>query len=90
MNIQIDVTTKTIRLEQGVNLSELVNTLDLIFGEGLWKDYYLDIGIKMPFDNPIIIRETMPWFPDRPIWEQPTVTSLNGGLPPVTTFNIQF
>lgn len=76
MKLQLDTNTKTIRIEESVNLGELTEMLAKILPKD-WKDYKIETTVIQNYAAPIIIERhrpyrTLPW------WEcQPTVTYLS-------------
>ena len=68
MKIQIDTTSKTIKLEENVKLSALVETLDKFFPNQEWKEFTLETNTTISYwSNPVIIREYprpyyTPWY----------------------------
>lgn len=65
MKIQLDTKSKTIRLDEAVNLGELQELLDKVL-PGEWKSYKLEPAF-IQWQNPIIIerhypRRTYPWW----------------------------
>ena len=64
MKIQLDTKNKTIKIENNVKLSELVDTLEKLLPKGLWKEFELQSNVTINnWSSPIIIeRETiLPW-----------------------------
>lgn len=58
MKIQIDTQAKTIRLEQGANLSDLFDFLENIFPNGEWGEYTLEANtVIQSWGNPIVIEK---------------------------------
>jgi len=72
MKFQIDTNRKVIKLEEDVKLQELINTLDLMFPDNLWKNYTLETTsinfsgyhqqINLPYQNRPYYYESYPWF----------------------------
>ncbi len=85
MKIQIDTTEKIIRIEEIINLGELIKELQLLLPNDLWKEFKIDTQTKILWnDYPI----TYPEYPDTtPVPIQPyypyypwiTWTSIDGG-----------
>lgn len=70
MKLQLDTTTKTIKIEADVVLSELMELLDKIL-PGEWKKYTLQTNTTITnWSYPLIIKEyikeqkTYPWYGD--------------------------
>lgn len=68
MKIQIDTATKTIRLEQGANLSDLIDFLEKIFPNGEWGEYTLETNtVIQNWGSPIVIERRIPyWWETQP------------------------
>lgn len=72
MNIQIDTKTKTIKLQESVNLGELEDVLNKLFPNNEWKEYKLETNTVINnWKNPIIIdryvpRPYYPWWSTQP------------------------
>ena len=76
MKIQIDTTTKTIKIEEAVKLGELFEKLQALFPDASWKDWNLEIAVINNWINPVpvIIKEyipapmpiTLPWWTTQP------------------------
>lgn len=74
MKLQIDTTYKTIKVEESVKLSKLVETLKRLFPNNEWKDFTLETNTTIEhWSSPIIIKEyietekrvnpyTYPWY----------------------------
>lgn len=65
MKIQIDTEQKTIKLEQGANLSKLLDFLEKIFPDGEWKGYTLETNTTIQhWVNPIVFEghRPYPWY----------------------------
>lgn len=66
MKIQLDTTNKTIKVEEKVNLKELLDAVKKLFPNNEWKEYSLETNTVINWSsNPIIIRDytypTYPW-----------------------------
>jgi hypothetical protein len=68
MKLQLDTEKKTIKLEQTVKLSDLVETLEKLLPDGQWKEFKLETNtVIRDWNTPIIIRErTYPTYPTYP------------------------
>ena len=72
MKLQIDTLEKVIRIEESVNLGELVDVLDRMFPNQMWFDFRLEPHI-VSWRNPIII-DPITYPPHWPWWNPITVT----------------
>ena len=64
MKIQLDTNSKTIKLEESVNLKELFELLDRILPDNQWQEYNLETNtIISHWTNPIIIEKYPPYYP---------------------------
>jgi len=64
MKLQLDTTAKTIKVEESVKLSKLIETLKKLLPSNEWKDFTLETNTTISYwTNPIIIRE----YPTYPI-----------------------
>lgn len=71
MKIQLDTDKKTIKLEDDVVLSKLIDTLESLLPNGKWKEFELQTHTTIThWNQPYIIRETVRPSP----WEQPWIT----------------
>lgn len=89
MKLQLDTKSKTIKLEESVNLGEFQETLERLLPDNQWKEYKLETNtIINNWSNPIIIdryRQTYPWWDITPYTIPNTAgTSNNNGI-----YNIQ-
>jgi hypothetical protein len=74
MKIQLNTTDKIIKIEESVNLNELLNLLEQMLPNELWKEYMLETNtIINNWQNPII----WPVYPIYPTpyypWQQQTI-----------------
>jgi len=75
MKIQLDTTTKTIKVEGIVSLLELVETLERLLPNGVWKSFSLECGSTIIWSTPQIVPFIYPTWPYYPWWTIPgTVT----------------
>ena len=97
MKIQLDTTKKTIKLDESVKLSELVEKLEELLPNGKWKEFSLEQNAITEWTHPIIWKEYYPinwkeYYPIKPYWETPwfskTTTSSQCELKS-GTYNIQ-
>lgn len=73
MKIQLDTTNKVIKLENSINLGELVKNLEKILPKAEWKQFTLETNTVINnWNSPVIIRE-YPQYPHR--WDWPWVSS---------------
>ena len=71
MKIQLDTIKKTIKLDEDVKFSTLIETLNKILPKGEWKKFTLETNtVFQGWTNPIIIKEypTYPQYPTYPWW----------------------
>ena len=89
MKLQIDTTAKTIKIEESVNLGELIEKLKKILPNKQWKEYTIETTHIHNWTAPIVIENTIPFpftYPNKPYWEQPyTICSTNY----TTTVNLE-
>lgn len=70
MKLQLDTNAKTIKVEEDVNISELISKLKKLLPKGEWKEYTLHSNTKIEwYSYPIITYDYI-----RPWWENPVVT----------------
>ena len=69
MKIRLDTTTKTIQIEESVNIGEFIGTLENLLGPDKWKDFRLQIISELNWNpNPTYIDRRQkdwwhyPWF----------------------------
>ena len=68
MKLQIDTTVKTIKIEENIKFSKLIETLKKLFPNNEWKDFTLETNTTINhWSNPIVIREyprpyEYPWY----------------------------
>jgi hypothetical protein len=76
MKIQLDTKSKTVKLEESVNLGELQELLEKFLPDNQWKEYKLETNTVINnWSNPIIIDRYVPR-PHYPWWSvQPYVTT---------------
>ena len=73
MKLQLDTENKTIKLESTVELSKLVDTLESLLPNGLWKEFTLEANTTIThWSQPYIIKEVhghepyvYPWWKDQ-------------------------
>ncbi len=72
MKIQLDTTKKTIKIEENVNLRELIETLEALLPNEGWKEFKLETHTEIKWtQNPIAIERN----PYEPIpWRKPWIT----------------
>ena len=63
MRLQIDTTQKTIKVEGNVNLLDLVETLERMLPDGVWKTFTLETDVQIIWSNPIQLVPTWPYYP---------------------------
>lgn len=76
MKLQIDTKEKTIKIEESINISELINILSNMFPNDTWKEYKLCPVFKIEYwTNPITYTPLTPLYrsiPQEPCY--PTIT----------------
>lgn len=66
MKLQLDTTNKTIKLEDKIKFSDLIETLEKILPEQ-WKDFTLETNVVINnWTNPYIIEKQVPVYPNYP------------------------
>ena len=64
MKIQIDTTSKTVKFEDKVKLTELLDVVKGLFPNNEWKEYSVEVTHITNWSSPIYIdnwRKTYPW-----------------------------
>ena len=56
MKLQIDTNKKTIKIEESINLFDLMNTLNQLFPNDSWKEYSLESATITNWINPTYIQ----------------------------------
>ncbi len=101
MKIQLDTALKIIRIEETVNLGELIDLLESMLPNGTWKEFKIEtqntinwrdplvIPYKLqPYPSPSIPYPNTPYPTPMPWWEEPhTICSIDKKLID-GTFNI--
>ena len=78
MKLQFDTTAKTIKIEEAVNLGELMEKLEMLLPNGQWKEYKLEVTLISNWGFPIIIEHPIPFTnPYQPFWQQPIITCMD-------------
>jgi hypothetical protein len=69
MKIQLDTTNKKIKIEEEINIGELIEQLEKLLPNNLWKEFSLEVNIIHNWSSPIIIEpiKPMPPYPIQPI-----------------------
>lgn len=78
MKIQIDTQKRTIKIEEAVNFGELIEGLERLLPNGLWKEFKLEPYIITNWCNPIVIDRTLPSANPFYPWQQPIITYNSG------------
>lgn len=65
MKLQIDTENKTIKIEEKVNLFDLMNKLQSLFPNDIWQEYTLESNTITNWINPVYIS------PYQQIWNKP-------------------
>ena len=73
MKLQLDTIEKVIRIEESVNLGDLIEALDKLLPDGVWKKFKLEVNSTIIWRDPIIINPTYPTYP-YPYWQYPWYT----------------
>jgi hypothetical protein len=77
MKLQLDTTSKLIKVEETVNLGEFTEALERLLPDGKWKEFKLETQTVINWSNPIVIEPYIPYTP--PWWQQPWITyDING------------
>ena len=77
MKLQFDTTEKIIKIEETVNLGELIDKLEMLLPSNQWREFKLVVSVISNWSDPIIITRPLPIvYPYRPFWEQPIITCL--------------
>ena len=77
MKIQIDTKSKTIKIEEEVNLEEFFGMLTSFFPNDKWKEFSLKTEVIIDWVNPIVIpcQPVYPVYPTYPYpWNEPIIT----------------
>lgn len=63
MKIQLDTKEKTIKIEEAINISELVNGIKKLFPNNLWKEFKIETNTTIVWNNPYVIQPSgvYPW-----------------------------
>lgn len=77
MKIQLDTVNKTIQIEETINLGELMEQIQLILPNGLWKEFKLEVKTINYWTEPI----TLPYIPYTPSPIYPLYNPINPNLP---------
>lgn len=89
MKLQIDTSNKIIRIEERVNLKELIDNLNKLFPKNSWYEYDLDGSPIYNWSSPIIIEEPyiqpLPWNPQGPYYGSPINCDVNNSC-----YNVEF
>ena len=88
MKLQIETVAKEIKIAEKINLGKLIDKLEELLPDGLWKEYSINVGCFYNWDNPIIINNPIS-VPDKPFYVTcPTCSTTDAPPPPVNIFNI--
>lgn len=72
MKIQLDTTTKTIKVEESVNLNDFFEAIKRILPDGEWKEFKLETQTVINWGSPIVInqpyRQYYPWYSPEPYY----------------------
>lgn len=93
MKIQLDTTAKTIRVEETVNLGELIDALKALLPDNLWKTFKLETSSVIYWSNPIVIERPVypyvnPYYPTPLPW----ITYTDVNVPHIESgvYNVQY
>lgn len=75
MKLQLDTLQKTIKVEGTVSLLELVETLERLLPNNVWKTFSLECGATIIWSNPFPIYPLWPYYP---WWTAPIYTAGTG------------
>ena len=94
MKLQIDTLNKSIKLEQDVTFSELIETMEKLFPKGEWKSYTLETNtVIMNWRDPIIINPhpVYPVYPTPswPWWQNPITCDTGTGVEITSVYNVE-
>jgi hypothetical protein len=73
MKLQIDTSTKIIRVEGTVSLLELTETLERLLPNGVWKTFSLESGSAIIWAQPYPVYPSWPYYP---WWTTPGTTGV--------------
>lgn len=80
MKLQLDTTQKVIKVEEAVNLGELIDLFERLLPNGLWKEFKLETHTVINWTpTPIIISPYTPPFPQYPTYPWVTYGDLSTG-----------
>ncbi len=88
MKIQIDTTSKIIRIEETVLIGDFFELLDQLFPNLTWKEYSLQSQVITDWHNPIIVKDYPPVRPFPWTVPQAPITAMYGCPSVVTSGNI--
>lgn len=77
MKIQLDTTSKIIKVEETVTLGEFTELLERLLPNGRWKEFKLETQIITNWNRPIVIE---PYKPFTLPWSQPWITYDTAGI----------
>jgi hypothetical protein len=63
MKIQLDTTKKIIKIEETVNIDELIKLLKKLLPDGLWKEFKIETQTITNWTSPIYIERWEPYTP---------------------------
>jgi hypothetical protein len=72
MKLQIDTSTKIIRVEGTVSLLELTETLERLLPNGVWKTFSLESGSAIIWAQPYPVHPSWPYYL---WWQNPTYST---------------
>ena len=78
MKLQLDTTNKTIKLEERIKLSDLIDTLKKILPEE-WQEFSLETNVVINnWSNPVIVYRQYPTYPQYPWYNTGVATNVIG------------
>ena len=89
MKIQLDTTEKSIKIQEQVNFGELIEMLEKLLPNGLWKEFELEVNAISNLNSPIIINPISP-YQYYPWWQQPIVVTNHTTYNPAPTINTPY
>ena len=80
MKLQIDTNTKTLKLEESVSLTDLMELLDKLFPDKSWKEYKLETNTTIQWTGTPYHIPFRPYVPYNPVYPWWSVTGSAGNL----------
>jgi hypothetical protein len=89
MKLQLDTTSKIIKIEESVNLNELFELLNKILPNDTWKEFKLESNTTITWESPIIIERQSWRYPYYP-WYKPSEITYQNNIPTINTNNVGY